>query len=80
MFEAENSQYFLLDQFLLLEGSKLLRCSIKKVFHGALMGSSPLIINLARRAANILIGSRILTPPRVLGKIKVCQAILALAL
>ena len=68
---AEKSQNFPLGQFLLLEGSRLFMCCNKKVFQWTLVGFSPLMMNLASKAEDMLIGSSILTFPKTLGKIRV---------
>ena len=49
-------------------------CCKRKVLHGALVGSSPLMINLANNVGDMLIGSRILTPPKAISKMRVFQA------
>ena len=69
---AKKSQNFLLGQYLLLDGSRLLMCCKRKVLYSTLVGSNPLTINLASSAKDILMGSKILTPPKALSKYSVC--------
>ena len=77
---VEKNQCFPLSKFLLFNGFKLLMCCKRKIFHSALVGSRSLTINLVNNADDIFKESKILTPSKALGRIRICQETLALAL